>query len=75
MRLRCRKGAYTVAEYVFSKGRVRAVREVTLRQSRWQPHALKPAFILLSIPQVCDQEAEHEEEPENDEQTNRSDTR
>ncbi len=36
-----------MTEYVFSNGRLIIRRDATLKSGRWQPHALKPAFMVL----------------------------
>jgi hypothetical protein len=53
-----------MAEYAFSKGVVHIKRAATLKSGRWQPHALKPAFILLDAPPEREPETQIEEEPE-----------
>ncbi len=36
-----------MTEYVFSNGRLTIRHDATLKSGRWQPHALKPAFMVL----------------------------
>ncbi len=58
-----------MAEYAFSKGVVKVKRDTTLKSGRWQPHALKPAFILLDdllldVPPACEPDTQGEQELE-----------
>ena len=51
-----------MAEYAFSNGKVRVERDVTLRSGRWQPHALRPAFILLDLSPAPDPDEQRPDE-------------